>query len=41
MRGDPLLLSEGDQVGADARLLQANALRVQEASLTGERSPYP
>ncbi len=36
VRGDLLLLSEGDQVGADARLLQANALRVQEASLTGE-----
>lgn len=36
VRGDLLLLAEGDQVGADARLLQANALRVQEASLTGE-----
>ena len=36
VRGDLLLLSEGDRVGADARLLQANALRVQEASLTGE-----
>jgi P-type Ca2+ transporter type 2C len=34
--GDLLLLSEGDQVGADARLLQASALRLQEASLTGE-----
>ena len=36
VRGDLLLLSEGDQVGADASLLQANTLRVQEASLTGE-----
>ena len=36
VRGDLLLLSEGDQVGADSRLLQANALRVQESSLTGE-----
>ncbi|MEY5100707.1 MAG: hypothetical protein RJA36_3426 [Pseudomonadota bacterium] len=36
VNGDLLLLSEGDQVGADARLLQANVLRVQEASLTGE-----
>lgn len=34
--GDILLLTEGDRVGADARLLEANSLRVQEASLTGE-----
>ncbi|MGF6221393.1 cation-translocating P-type ATPase [Pseudomonas sp. YL-218 TE3947] len=34
--GDLLVLSEGDSVGADARLIQANALRVLEASLTGE-----
>lgn len=36
VRGDVLLLSEGDAVGADARLVQAAALRIQEASLTGE-----
>jgi P-type Ca2+ transporter type 2C len=36
VRGDVLLLAEGDAVGADARLLQATSLRVQEASLTGE-----
>ncbi|MDP3669928.1 MAG: cation-translocating P-type ATPase [Telluria sp.] len=36
VRGDLLVLGEGDAVGADARLLQASALRVQEASLTGE-----
>ncbi|MGO1510165.1 MAG: cation-translocating P-type ATPase [Actinomycetaceae bacterium] len=36
VRGDVLALSEGDAVGADARLLTATALRVQEASLTGE-----
>ena len=36
VRGDILVLAEGDAIGADARLLQANALRVQEASLTGE-----
>ena len=36
VRGDVLLLSEGDAVGADARLLEATSLRVQEASLTGE-----
>lgn len=29
-------VNEGDAVGADARLLQAASLRVQEASLTGE-----
>ena len=36
VRGDVLLLAEGDAVGADARLLSATSLRVQEASLTGE-----
>lgn len=34
--GDILMLSEGDAVGADARLLTASSLRVQESSLTGE-----
>ena len=36
VRGDVLVLGEGDAVGADARLLQATSLRVQEAFLTGE-----
>ncbi|WP_127126364.1 cation-translocating P-type ATPase [Georgenia sp. SYP-B2076] len=36
VRGDVLVLSEGDEVGADARLFTANALRISEASLTGE-----
>jgi magnesium-transporting ATPase (P-type) len=36
VRGDLMMLGEGDAVGADARLLDATALRVQEASLTGE-----
>ncbi len=36
VRGDVLLLGEGDLVGADARLVRAATLRVQEASLTGE-----
>ncbi len=36
VRGDVLVLAEGDAVGADARLAQAATLRVQEASLTGE-----
>ncbi|MCW5612029.1 MAG: cation-translocating P-type ATPase [Rubrivivax sp.] len=39
VRGDLLVLAEGDAVGADARLLQAVTLRVQEASLTGESEP--
>ncbi|MBZ2195049.1 cation-translocating P-type ATPase [Occultella gossypii] len=36
VRGDVLVLGEGDAVGADARLLRASALRIAEASLTGE-----
>ena len=34
--GDILVLAEGDSVGADARLIEATSLRVQQASLTGE-----
>ncbi len=34
--GDLLVLAEGDAVGADARLVRAATLFVQEASLTGE-----
>ncbi len=36
VRGDLLVLGEGDAVGADGRLVQTATLRVQEASLTGE-----
>ncbi len=36
VKGDILVLSEGDSVGADARLLSATSLRIQESSLTGE-----
>ncbi|GLI27610.1 haloacid dehalogenase [Agromyces rhizosphaerae] len=39
VRGDVLLLGEGDQVGADARLVESSGLRVGEASLTGESQP--
>ena len=39
VRGDILVLNEGDAVGADARLLAAAALRISEASLTGESVP--
>jgi len=34
--GDVLVLSEGDAVAADARLVEASSLLVAEASLTGE-----
>lgn len=34
--GDILALSEGDTVAADARIISASALHVQESSLTGE-----
>ncbi|MCB1279346.1 HAD-IC family P-type ATPase [Prosthecobacter sp.] len=37
--GDILLLGAGDQVGADARLLEAVALEATEAALTGESLP--
>ena len=36
VKGDVLVLSEGDAVGADARLVQAAALKLLEAPLTGE-----
>ena len=37
--GDVLLLEEGDTIPADARVLEAIALRVAEAALTGESVP--
>jgi magnesium-transporting ATPase (P-type) len=37
--GDVLLLAPGDKVAADADLLAANELRVDEATLTGESYP--
>jgi magnesium-transporting ATPase (P-type) len=37
--GDILLIGAGDQVGADARLLEAAALEATEAALTGESLP--
>ena len=37
--GDILILAEGDQVAADGRLTKTAALRVAEASLTGESLP--
>jgi Ca2+-transporting ATPase len=37
--GDVLLLEEGDTVAADARVLEAIALRASESALTGESAP--
>ena len=37
--GDIILLYTGDKVPADARLLEAFTLKVDEASLTGESAP--
>jgi P-type Ca2+ transporter type 2C len=37
--GDLLVLSEGDTIAADARLVSAATLKVSEASLTGESEP--
>ncbi len=39
--GDVLLLGPGDQVTADARMLEAQGLEVDEAALTGESLPVP
>ena len=39
VKGDVLVLAEGDAVGADARLAQAAALMLLEAPLTGESEP--
>ncbi|HPR66978.1 MAG TPA: cation-transporting P-type ATPase [Methanothrix sp.] len=37
--GDILVVDEGDRIGADAVLLEANTLRVNMAALTGEAEP--
>ncbi|MDI6745033.1 MAG: cation-transporting P-type ATPase [Thermodesulfovibrionales bacterium] len=39
VHGDVILLSEGDKVPADARLIEASGLRVNNAPLTGESEP--
>jgi hypothetical protein len=38
---DVLLLAEGDRVSIDARVLQSNDLKVDNAALTGESEPVP
>ncbi|HET6869339.1 MAG TPA: cation-transporting P-type ATPase [Solirubrobacteraceae bacterium] len=37
--GDVVLLSAGDEVPADGRIIQASALQIDEAALTGESVP--
>ncbi len=39
VRGDILLVEEGDTIAADARVIQSTALQTAEASLTGESLP--
>jgi len=39
MPGDIIILQEGEKVPADARIIFANILKVDEASLTGESEP--
>jgi len=39
VRGDILYLEAGDKVPADARILEATSLKVEEAALTGESLP--
>lgn len=39
--GDILLLAPGDRVAADARIIAAHGLEVDEAALTGESLPVP
>jgi cation-transporting ATPase I len=39
VEGDVLLLAPGDRVAADARLISAHSLEVDEAALTGESVP--
>lgn len=37
--GDIIMLHEGEKIPADARIIQANSLRIDEAQLTGESLP--
>jgi P-type Ca2+ transporter type 2C len=41
VQGDIILLSSGDKVPADARLMEVHDLEVIEAALTGESMPIP
>src|SRR3989344_3901788 len=39
VRGDILILQEGEKVPADARIISLSGLKIDEASLTGESEP--
>ena len=39
VRGDVLILQEGEKVPADARIISLSTLKIDEASLTGESEP--
>ena len=39
VRGDVLILREGDRISADARAVSSDALRVDESAMTGESVP--
>lgn len=39
VRGDVLILQEGEKVSADARVISTSNLKIDEASLTGESEP--
>lgn len=39
--GDIIILTEGDRITADARIIESNELETQEAALTGESMPVP
>lgn len=39
VRGDLILVEEGDQIPADARLVEVSGLKVNNAALTGESEP--
>ncbi len=39
--GDIIILAEGDKIPADARLIDASELKINNASLTGESEPVP
>ena len=41
VRGDRLVVDEGDRLAADARLVESSGLQVDEALLTGESVPVP